>query len=115
MLRQATAALGTFGLYRKGMDEACPLKVREYLACGLPVIGAYRDTDIPDEADYYLRLPNAAISLAPFAEKITAFLNRWTGQRVPRSAIAHLDLGAKEPIRLAFMKQIVDGFRSSAP
>jgi len=115
MLRQATAALGTFGLYRKGMDEACPLKVREYLACGLPVIGAYRDTDIPDGADYFLRLPNAATPLAPLAEKITAFLNRWTGQRVPRSAIAHLDLRAKEPVRLAFMKQIVDGFRSSAP
>lgn len=115
LLRQATAALGTFGLYRKGMDEACPLKVREYLACGLPVIGAYRDTDIPEGANYYLRLPNAAAPLAPHAEAITAFLNRWTGQRVPRVAIAHLDLRVKEPIRLAFMEQIVAGFQSSLP
>ena len=114
LLRQATAALGTFGLYRKGMNEACPLKVREYLACGLPVIGAYRDTDIPESADYYLRLPNSATPLAPFAGEITTFLTRWTGERVPRGAIAHLDLRAKEPRRLAFMEQIVTGFRPSA-
>lgn len=114
LLRQATAALGTFGLFRKGMDEACPLKVREYLSYGLPVIGAYRDTDIPESADYYLRLPNAATSLDSHVHEIVVFLTRWTGQRVPRIAIEHLDLHAKEPIRLAFMKQIVASFHPPA-
>lgn len=112
LLREATAAFGTLGLYRKSMDEACPLKVREYLALGLPVIGAYRDTDIPDGADFFLRLPNNAESLAPWRDRIAAFIEAWRGRRVSRSAIAHLDVSVKESQRLAFMKQIVAESRS---
>jgi hypothetical protein len=107
LLSQATAAFGTLGLYRKQMDEACPLKVREYLTLGLPVIGAYRDTDIPADADYFLRLPNDAESLAPWRDRIAAFIEHWRGRRVPRSAIAHLDVSVKEAQRLAFMDRIV--------
>ena len=114
LLARATAALGTFGLYRKQMEEACPLKVREYLAFGLPVIGACHDTDIPDGADYYLRLTNSADPLGPHLAEITAFLDRWAGRRVPRASIAHLDLSAKEPRRLEFMAQIAADFQSPA-
>lgn len=105
LLRQATAALGTFGLYRKGMHEACPLKVREYLALGLPVIGACADTDIPHDADYYLRLPNDAAPLALHRSTIAAFIEHWRGRRVPRSSIAHIDTSVKETARLAFMTE----------
>jgi glycosyltransferase involved in cell wall biosynthesis len=107
LLSQATAAIGTLGLYRKHMEEACPLKVREYLALGLPVIGAYQDTDIPPDADYFLRLPNNAEPLAPWRDRILAFLDHWRSRRVPRPAIAHLDVSVKEARRLAFMEQIL--------
>jgi glycosyltransferase involved in cell wall biosynthesis len=107
MLGQATAAIGTLGLYRKHMEEACPLKVREYLALGLPVIGAYQDTDIPPEADYFLRLPNNAEPLTPWKDRITAFIEHWRMRRVPRTVIAHLDVSVKEARRLAFMEKIV--------
>jgi len=113
LVAAATAALGTFGLYRKGMQEACPLKVREYLALGLPVIGACADTDIPEDADYYLRLPNNAAPLAPHRTTIAAFLERWRGRRVPRAAIAHLDTSVKEAARLAFMTRIVSDWRTA--
>jgi glycosyltransferase involved in cell wall biosynthesis len=111
LLTNATAAIGTLGLYRKHMDEACPLKVREYLALGLPVIGAYQDTDIPPKADYFLRLPNDAEPLAPWRERIAAFMEHWRTRRVPRSGIAHLDVSVKEAQRLAFMAQIVAASR----
>ena len=35
------AGLGTFSLDKKGMTQACTLKVREYLAIGLPVVRDY--------------------------------------------------------------------------
>jgi glycosyltransferase involved in cell wall biosynthesis len=108
---QALAAIGTMGLYRKHMQEACPLKVREYLAVGLPVIGAYQDTDIPPDADYFLRLPNNAEPLAPWGDRIVAFLDRWRTRRVPRAAIAHLDVSVKEARRLAFMERILAASR----
>lgn len=112
LLRQATAAIGTMALYRKNMDEACPLKVREYLAAGLPVLAAYRDTDIPDGAEYFLRLPNGAVPLAPHRDAIAAWLARWRGRRVPRAAIAHLGYTAKEDQRLVWLRRFA---RSAAP
>ena len=107
ILAGATAAIGTLGLYRKSMQEACPLKVREYLALGLPVIGACLDTDIPAEADYYLRLPNSGAPLQPQHAAIAAFVERWRGRRVPRASVAHLDTTVKEAVRLAFMATII--------
>ncbi len=109
LVRGATAAVGTLALYRKSMDEACPLKVREYLALGLPVLAAYRDTDLPDDVDYFLRLPNDARPLAPHRERIAAWLAHWRGQRVPRAAVAHLDAAAKEARRLAFLTRLAAG------
>lgn len=111
LLAQATAAVGSLALYKNGMDEACPLKVREYLAHGLPVIAAYRDTDIPGVADYFLRLPNDAQSLGPQRERILAFLEFWRERRVPRGSVAHLDTEVKETERLAFVAQVASGVR----
>ncbi|HUG11951.1 MAG TPA: glycosyltransferase, partial [Opitutaceae bacterium] len=107
LLQQATAAIGTMALFRKHMEEACPLKVREYLAAGLPVLAGYRDTDIPETADYFLRLPNDAAPLAPHRERIAAWLASWQGRRVPRAAIAHLDYEVKEKQRLEFLARFV--------
>ncbi len=109
LLHAATAAIGTMALYRKRMDEACPLKVREYLAAGLPVIAAYHDTDVPADADYFLRLPNGPGSLAPERERITAWLARWRDCRVDGAAVAHLDTRVKERQRLAFLARIAGG------
>jgi glycosyltransferase involved in cell wall biosynthesis len=39
----AWVGLSSFALERKGMKEACTLKVREYLSSGLPVYAGYRD------------------------------------------------------------------------
>lgn len=105
LLLGATAALGTLGLFRKHMDEACPLKVREYLALGLPVLGGYRDTDVPEEADYFLRVPNDSASLAPQRERIASWLEHWRTRRVPRAAVAPLDNAVKERRRLAFLRR----------
>lgn len=38
--------IGTLALHRKSMREACPLKVRQCLAAGMPMVLGYQDTDI---------------------------------------------------------------------
>lgn len=45
--------LSSFALYRKGMNEACTLKVREYLNMGLPVYSGHKDV-FPEDFDYYM-------------------------------------------------------------
>lgn len=53
LLSECDVGLGSFGLNRIGLTEACHLKVREYLAAGLPVYSAYQDSGIPENFPYY--------------------------------------------------------------
>ena len=59
LLRETHIGLGTVALHRKGMQEACPIKVREYIAAGLPVILPYTDTAFSGRCpDWVLEVPN---------------------------------------------------------
>lgn len=91
------------------MAEACPLKVRRYLAYGLPVILGYRDTDL-DALDkwWLLRLPNTESNVVTSLPEIGAFVESVRGRRVPRDEVEPLiSAGAKEAARLAFFGEVV--------
>jgi hypothetical protein len=106
LLSQADVAIGTLALYRKRMQEASPLKTREYLAYGLPVVIAYVDTDFPSGAPFLFSVPNTPAPLSPYSAAIKAFCNSWKGRRVPRDLIAHIDASAKEKERLLFLSRL---------
>ncbi|MNZ78728.1 hypothetical protein D3C78_973150 [compost metagenome] len=101
-------AIGPLALYRRGMKEASPLKVREYLAYGLPVINGYVDTDFKEEVPFILRIPNEPRNTANASAAIEEFVHSWQGRRVDRSEVGHLDVTVKETARLAYMKRIRD-------
>lgn len=67
--------ISTLALHRINMNEACPLKTRQYFALGLPVIGAHFDPDLPDGADFFLNLPNVENNIEPMKEEILNFVN----------------------------------------
>lgn len=106
VLARADVAIGTLALHRKQMNEACPLKVREYLAYGLPVIIGYADTDFPGVVPHLLQLPNVETNVEDGVSAIQAFVHEWMGRRVPRTAIAHLDSHLKERERLSFLQRV---------
>jgi len=105
ILRRADVGLGTFGLEKKSMTESSSLKVREYLARGLPVITGSRDTDFPGGAEFLLYVSKE--HLAAELPKIEAFVSRWKGKRVPRELVQHLDWRVKERRRLAFFAEVI--------
>ena len=107
LLAEADCAIGTLALHRKEMQEASPLKTREYLAHGLPVISGCRDTDFMEGADFLLELPNTEDNILPNTARIRAFVESWRGRRVDREKVRHLDTGEKERTRLRFFNQIV--------
>src|SRR5207249_2857500 len=106
LLAQVDVGVGTLALHRKGLEEASALKVREYLALGLPVVLGNADTDFPDGADFLLRVPNAQGGLVGAAEQLEAFARRWRGVAVGRTDICRLDAVAKEAARLDFMLEV---------
>lgn len=103
----ADVAIGTLALHRKGMSEAAPLKVREYLAYGIPTIVGYRDSDFLDGCEYLLELPNTEDNVESHLGEIRAFVERMRGIRVPREAVAHIDDARKETARLEFFAEVV--------
>lgn len=46
-------SIGSFGLFRKGLKEACTLKVRELLSYGLPVYSGHLDSSLNSQFMYY--------------------------------------------------------------
>ncbi|MFD1175580.1 glycosyltransferase [Paenibacillus puldeungensis] len=107
LLDQADIAIGTLALYRKGMEEASPLKVREYLANGLPVITAYRETDFSEPVPFVLQLPNEPGNMVRSLGEIEQFVHAWKGRRVEREDVRHLDTAVKEAARIEFMERII--------
>ena len=109
MMRNADAAFGTLALHRKNMEEASPLKVREALAYGLPIIIAYKDTDLEKiEADFILKLPNKENNIVENSELIYTFIKQMHGRRVDRSKIIQeLDQKLKEKARIKFFKDLL--------
>jgi glycosyltransferase involved in cell wall biosynthesis len=53
LLSKADVGLASFGLFRIGLHEGCTLKVREYLASGLPVYSNHVDSSLPSDFKYY--------------------------------------------------------------
>ena len=113
VLAQADVAIGTLALHRKHMQEASPLKTREYLARGLPTIIAYRDTDFPAPVPYLLQLPNTADNVEVSLHAIEQFVRQWKSHRVPQHLVSHLDVRVKESERIKFLSNIIASPRQS--
>lgn len=109
ILAAADVGLGTLALHRKGMDEASPLKTREYLLRGLPTVLGYRDTDLPEPAPpYVLELPNHERNVDDNVGAIRDFVERVRGCRVPPDEVVQrMTVAAKEGARLEFLQRVL--------
>lgn len=107
LLKSADCAIGTLALHKKKMNEACPLKTREYLAFGLPVIIGYSDTDFLEGADFILTLPNHENNVNENLSEIKKFVLKWKGKRIPRDMITHIDICEKEKQRISFFQSVI--------
>jgi glycosyltransferase involved in cell wall biosynthesis len=108
ILSKADIAIGTLALHRKGLNENPPLKSREYLAYGLPMIIGYVDTDFPCDVPFILRLPNVESNIADNLSIIRGFVEAWKGKRVNRDLVVDIDVKAKERQRLSFFRNVLD-------
>ena len=109
ILAAADFGIGPLALHRKGMSEATPLKVRDYLIHGLPVLIAHRDTDFAGKAPWYLlRIPNTEQAIRDSLPAIEAWIESISGRRVPRADVLdRIGIEAKERARIAFFEDVV--------
>ena len=99
--------IGTMAAYRKGLKEATPLKLRDYLARGFPVVVGYTDTDLETHKEfdsYSLKVetvnsPLDFNAVLQFANKV--YENKNHHNEIRKLAITYLDSDVK-------MKQMAD-------
>jgi glycosyltransferase involved in cell wall biosynthesis len=107
--------IGTLALNNAGLSEASPLKVREYVAAGLPIIIGYRDTAFERQPipQWVLQLPNKPDAIMGSVEKIVSFCRDYRDFVVPTSeAELYFSSEHLEKDRLSFFERIVS---SSVP
>lgn len=107
ILASADIAISSLALHRIQLEEASPLKSRECLAFGLPLVLAYIDTDLDDlMCDFLLKIPNREDNIQTHSQAIRDFAYKMSGLRVKHSQIMKLDQADKELDRIDFLKKI---------
>lgn len=106
VFQKADVGIGSLAMHRNYMQEACPLKVREYLAYGLPVIIGYDDTDFRGNEPFILQVPNQKNNIKKEIERIEHFVERWCSQRVSEESISQIDVQQKESQRIEFFQSV---------
>lgn len=107
LLQSMDVGISTLALHRKSMNEASPLKSRQYLAQGLPFISAYEDTDITVK-DFVYQLPNiesnVSDSLVALGDFVTSVFRNESLRHAARTfAETRLDSRIIESKRLDFI------------
>jgi hypothetical protein len=103
ILERADVAVGSLALYRNDMAEGSPLKVREYLARGIPTVIGYRETDFMEPPPFLLQLPGAPDGVSSSIERIDDFVRSASAVRPTHEQVANLDVSVKEAARLEFI------------
>lgn len=70
IIEKSDIGLDSLALFREGLKEGAALKVREYLAYGLPVYSAYKDTAIPLSFDFYCVGEVSVVDVVNFSKKM---------------------------------------------
>lgn len=109
VLATADVAISSLALHRIQLEEASTLKSRECLILGLPLVIAYKDTDLDTaKYDFVLKIPNKEDNIYTHAEAIREFAYQMRGKRADRSLLENL-IGAKqkEVMRLKFFEKVL--------
>jgi len=109
VLGAADAAISSLALHRIKLEEASPLKSRECLALGLPLILAYTDTDLSElDCEFLLRIPNTEDNIATHGLTIREFAYRMRGKRADPRLIFPIDQRSKEVRRISFFRETLE-------
>jgi len=109
VLRQCDVGISTLALDRKGLSEASPLKTREYMLLGLPVIVGYKDTDLNEESAFLLNIGIGEKNVTTHMDEISGFISNSRNldeKDIREYARKKFDSREKESRRLKFLMEI---------
>ncbi len=107
LYRSMDIGIGTLAVHRNNLVEACPLKVREYIAQGLPVILGYRDTDLNESEDLVLEIQNTETNVSDDHQRIVSFVQHNWLKQVSAETRNKVFVATKEKKRLELFELVL--------
>lgn len=86
-LAETDVGIASFDLGQSSMLEACTLKVREYLAAGVPVYSGHIDSGLPENYKYYQIGPPDFVEIIKYA----LTMRQYSREEVRESASLYID------------------------
>lgn len=112
IFRKCDIGIGTLALHRNKMNEASPLKTREYLVNGLPIIIGYNDTSIIKSKinlPFILNIGNYENNVIENIDEIVDFSYKMKDVSLDRNMITNFDIKNIERQRIKFFEKICLG------
>jgi Glycosyl transferases group 1 len=110
IIANCNIGLGPLAFYKNGMNEACSLKIREYLAYGLPIIISHNDTMFHNKIkpEWVLQLPNHANNLNDNLFEILEFCEKYKNFIVSHhESRKYVSVDLIEQDKLKFLERLV--------
>jgi len=113
IIEKCNIGISTLSLHKKCMNEANSLKLREYLAYGLPSIIGYKDTAFMDNIpEWILELPNEKNNVLDYKDKIIEFCYKMKNVIVTHDeSKKYIDSVLIEKSKLSLMENLVKSER----
>ena len=108
LLHQMDVGIANLGLERIGREAASPLKVRDYIRAGLPVVLAHNDPDLPPSDPTVLDLGYGFSVSLDTAQRLKSFLAANVGRTCSQALADSVDVRSKEIRRISFMRELVE-------
>lgn len=107
--------VSTLALHRKDMQEASPLKSREYVLLGKPFVYAYDDFDLDPisliRPDLFLKIPNTEDNVKDSWKEIesflVSFLKKDLSEEIKKNVLPVISYENKEKSRIGFFRKVI--------
>ena len=114
---EANLGIGSLGFHTKNLKEACTLKVREYMARGLPFIYAYDDPDFSGNEPFSHKFSNEPVpvdfqKIVDFARKVTQ--DESCSEEMRQIAFKKMDWSIKIQAMYRFACEAVSAYKERA-
>ena len=112
IVRLCHIGIGSLAFHRLGINEACPLKIREYLSYGLPIIVGYSEAAFVNDQlpEWVLELPNENNNISNNVDSILKFCHEMKNRIIHHDEVKnYIDSNILEKKKLNFISKIIEG------
>lgn len=108
--------VSTLSLYINNLNESSPLKSRQYMAQGIPMVYGYEDIDLKGNEEFHLKIPNTENNVEQNLENIRNFIVKAHGNESMRKSVRAqaenvLDTKVKEGKRIDFFRYTLSKYQ----